>query len=363
MSTCYVLGAGFSREMAGLPVMRDLVASFRARHRRECEKGRGNRVAWGATVLEFIDSLESEAVHQRMVGGDERCESCDFTEDFEAILSFIDLNVGRTIEATIVSSAGEKSSRSRACPFSNYMNLQEIRYYIATYLRLVLEEPSAIKADQIERFANCLAMGDSILTFNYDLVVEKELWRQRRWSPSDGYGVDFRPSQSVAEAAWKSCIQVYKLHGSLNWRSPGFFESLVKLEGFHDNGEPIFPGYLDDETSPHEYQGGHAPCWVMPSFIKDFSVPELLGVWGRGQEALRQATDVVVIGYSLPEADSAACLLLGTAGIAQKRLTIVDPNVKALCGKFERITRNTNIACFSAIQDYIDARLAGRDRV
>src|SRR5258708_4809583 len=54
--------------------------------------------------------------------------------------------------------------------------------------------------------------GDAILTFNYDLAVERALRTEALWEIGDGYGfplgVGITPTSKV---------KVLKLHGSTNW--------------------------------------------------------------------------------------------------------------------------------------------------
>jgi hypothetical protein len=73
-----------------------------------------------------------------------------------------------------------------------------------------------------------LVPHDTIITFNYDTVIEEALPLDKCWwNPSDGYGVDaggvdqewarhWRIRHNVSKKR-KSDIPLLKLHGSLNW--------------------------------------------------------------------------------------------------------------------------------------------------
>jgi len=81
-----------------------------------------------------------------------------------------------------------------------------------------------------------LQPGDTIITFNYDLIIDQVIWdcadnnvNSIRWHPSTGYHIDFVgyrnrivPGNPISDLEKvDSNIFVCKLHGSLGW----FFES------------------------------------------------------------------------------------------------------------------------------------------
>ena len=358
MSGCYILGAGFSNAVADLPPMKQLTGKFEEVLRREEELGHGNRVFWGRQLLEYLERFERRFFVEPCLGRGEQYSWCNFKENIEAIVSFIDLNLASTIEAHVTDAQGKSSHRAKDCAFWEGCDLRQLRGDIATYLYLALIGPHT-PSPLLEAFVDCLSEGDVVITFNYDLVVDSELWRRRKWNPRNGYGPTFN-SPGISQEASKvpTRFRIYKLHGSLNWSSRGPFEGPLTLQGFYEDGKPIFPGYLADESPPPygRYQGGQAPCWVMPSFIKKFDVPELLTVWGLAQEAIKASEEVIVIGYSLPEADAAACLLLGAARLREKGLTIVDHKARDLCRKFKRITGAEAVETFTEVAEYVKRR-------
>lgn len=338
--------------------MKKLTEKFKEVLRREEELGHDNRVFWGRQLLEYLERFERTFFVKPCLSPGEQYSGCNFKENIEAIVSFIDLNLASTIEAHVTDVQGNSSHRTKDCAFWEGCDLSELRRNMATYLYLALIGPHK-PSPLLEAFVDCLSEGDVVITFNYDLVVDSELWRRRQWNPRNGYGPTFN-SPGISQEASKvpTRFPIYKLHGSLNWSSRGPFEGPIRLEGFYDDGKPIFPGYLADESPPPyaRYQGGRAPCWVMPSFIKNFAVPELLTVWELAQEGIRRSDEVVVIGYSLPEADAAACLLLGAARFKEKRLTIVDQNEHDLRLRLERITGAEGVETFTEVAEYVKCR-------
>lgn len=253
--------------------------------------------------------------------------------------------------------SGGKSDFEKAALFWNETNLGEIRSCIQTYLYLALMGPHR-EGQLLERFVEHLGEDDSVMTFNYDLVVERALFQRGLWNPEDGYGFSFEKFPEVGSGQdFVTKVPIFKLHGSLNWTGYGFGQPKAEQVFFYDDGSPIFAGYLKDDTPPlsrEVYQGKHGGIWMMPSFVKEFAVPEFLTVWDHAAKALRGAERIVIVGYSLPEADSAACVLLGTNGPAARRVTLVNPSAGELREKYERITGNKSIETCRSIEEFLE---------
>jgi hypothetical protein len=358
MSRCYISGAGFSKAVANLPVMKEMVSTFTRIREREKALGHKNRVLWGDRLLSYLDYLETEFFRKPCVDTEngQTYETCNFKENLEALVSFIDLNLSGGIRATLVDKQGRRSDFTKHSLFWNYTDLGELRTWIQTYLYLTLIGPVE-ESFLLRPFIDQLVPEDTLITFNYDLVVETALYNRGLWNPSDGYGIELQGLPRVCESKkFPTLIPLYKLHGSLNWD-----HSALQLRFFYDNGSPIFPGYLEDErpSLSVKYQGKHAGNWMMPSFIKEFSAPGLLSVWTKAFEAVQRAEEVVVIGYSLPEADSAACLLLGTSGMAGKRLTLVNPEAQSLRARYKLVTGNNQIVSYAELAEYLQREREG----
>jgi hypothetical protein len=354
MTKCYVLGAGFSNAVAGLPPMKKLAATFQEVQQKQEDFRHDNRAFWGKQLLGQLDHFQHYFFEEPCLGPGEQYTWCNFKENFEAIVSFVDLNLASTIEAHVVDGQGKPFERSKDCAFWPGPDLKELRRYIETYLYLALIGPHPV-SPVLKEFVNSLSEGDAVVTFNYDLILDCELWNLKMWNPRDGYGVPLSSDQISQAAKFPTKVNIYKLHGSLNWTTLG---KSVKLSHFYDDGCPIFPGYLADESPPpYLYQGGHEPRWIMPSFVKNFvEFPELLTVWERARVAIQTSDEVIVIGYSLPEADGAACLMLGAACLGGKKLTIVDHNVDGLLDRFKAITGAGDVAPFNDVTEYLRQR-------
>jgi hypothetical protein len=151
------------------------------------------------------------------------------------------------------------------------------------------------------------------ITFNYDLALEQAL--SQLWG-SEGSTEDFdyclRSSESTG-------IPLLKLHGSVNWfRCPSC--SLIvplasKRFGFTEVGENRVAINLPKRWPSHASENGapcsngeanlvaEAPVLVPPTWNKHGRYRQILPVWQRAVRELQGATDIVVIGYSLPPSD------------------------------------------------------------
>ena len=134
---------------------------------------------------------------------------------------------------------------------------------------------------------------NTIITFNYDLVVERAL---RKLNVLYSYGWRNKRAIYADDSVSPGGMPVLKLHGSVNW-----------LAG------------AKQPTAYAEYEdvrkAGGAPLLVPPSWAKDFA-GVLLDVWNEAVERLSTATRIVIIGFSMPSTDTHFKYLL-SAGLRE----------------------------------------------
>jgi len=169
--------------------------------------------------------------------------------------------------------------------------------------------------------------GDVVITFNYDVSLELELRRARKWEVGNGYGFDLEIFGMP-----KSATTLLKLHGSTNWVRSHFggihAGSFSQPIGWDPMGSR--PRLLPREFQFLSYQGVADPkpigavtrthSMILMSRNKRFYVstsvnpragePFWSALWGQADTALRNAGEITVIGYSLPVADAEARRLL-----------------------------------------------------
>lgn len=144
-------------------------------------------------------------------------------------------------------------------------------------------------------FAAGLVPGDTIVTVNYDLVCETYL--AKRGLRFD-YGIPELARNSTSTQGVP--INLLKLHGSLNWRHcvpmPG--RSSCERWFVYDHDLPAFGFELSQACECGD--GALRTPVIAPTSLKDYSGTSLAGVWKRAARQMRAATELYVVGYSLP---------------------------------------------------------------
>jgi len=150
--------------------------------------------------------------------------------------------------------------------------------------------------------AASLAEGDTVISFNYDLLIDSAMNKSPHWTPETGYGYN-------AAATWAKRINntpqsktyLLKPHGSFNWvvckncgkvyvLSPDQCAIKIQCSSF---------------KTPAGEQAAHQTerLIIPPSIKKDVHGNIMQQVWIKSLEALKSARRVVIIGYSLPATD------------------------------------------------------------
>jgi hypothetical protein len=174
---------------------------------------------------------------------------------------------------------------------------------------------------------NIAAKGDCIITFNYDVSLERELRLAGKFEVGDGYGFP------IEGLPGKSATKVLKLHGSTNWLALLFGGMTSGLSAFrHGNTLGARPAIPKNELSFLEYadaadpafgEGGAAlPVMIFPARSQEFYFAASTGaeyagfwngLWDQATAAVQLAARVVLCGYSLQPVDERARKLLLTA--------------------------------------------------
>lgn len=193
--------------------------------------------------------------------------------------------------------------------------------------------------------------GDAILTFNYDLACERALRTQGAWEVGDGYGFSLGVGTSPL-----SKTKVLKLHGSTNWLGMLFdgnmgFSQVSDVYGprpcLFSERDFTYLGYSKDVCDPMRKgvtRTGANPALILPTLHKNFFHQTSFGrewepfwnhIWEQGQQSLRSAEKIVVIGYSMPKADERAReLLLKHSNPDAEILVFSGSRTRAICEDF-----------------------------
>lgn len=194
----------------------------------------------------------------------------------------------------------------------------------------------------------------TIITFNYDLQVEKALFRiqsTKRWST---FGMLFSFPYSYALPEYKvskapdsepqfstgdddgECIRVLKLHGSLNWFSKHNSPNPTPRSLLNRNRDlTITPRRRP--LSNLRYKGSRRQYTfpvIIPPVINKAAIlhNDLVDVWRQARASLLSASRICVFGYSCPQSDFESANLMRRGirnNLVLESLSVIDPSTNA----------------------------------
>jgi hypothetical protein len=149
------------------------------------------------------------------------------------------------------------------------------------------------------RIARSLEARDTVISFNYDCVMDNALrWEcAGRWAPRWGYGfppkskIDglgyWEPKAGAPAASSAETVYLLKLHGSLHWQLPASEGGVIKLkQRLHSQrGIPRF------SIVPPEWN----------KTMRDQQVFELL--WQHAYRSIQRAEHIAIVGFSFTPTD------------------------------------------------------------
>ena len=217
------------------------------------------------------------------------------------------------------------------------------------------QQVKAPQWEHLKAFGRKVCPGDVVITFNYDSTIERVLLGQEKWSPQDGYGfqVVFQKSNfdKLPATFGTSPVTILHLHGAVGWYKKPIFREDYPLpsEGGAIPREAFTPAPLSTKVSldplflrdlgiqavdaslprrpPQEPQ-----IFLHPSFFKDYELEGgstlFINLWREAARVLRAADEIIIIGYSLPSADSGSLTLFVT-NCDRSKVKIVNSNTSA----------------------------------
>lgn len=200
------------------------------------------------------------------------------------------------------------------------------RIYIHTTFDLKGNRP--LKSETHENLFRLLKRDTTIITFNYDLVIEENIQSAGTWNPINGFLAKVSGSTSEWARKWmreksakqkrKTSIDLLKMHGSLGWR---LYEENKAIR-IKDRPYVVRAGQQETVAIL-------GPGWKKPIDRNPFK-----RFWREARLRIERAKTVMIIGYSLPETDLLARALFAEAIRLKKarnhmlrKLFIVDPSV------------------------------------
>ena len=245
-------------------------------------------------------------------------------------------------------------------------SLKEKKRNLLYALSAVLEESADVtKAKSVavksrcgyhDLLVNALQPPDTIISFNYDCLIDHALRssEQSVWSAKYGYG--FKNASRVDDSSAKTwsnkiipsgqnqTIRLLKLHGSLNWRElPSGNTDPIKFRQkiYKQNGQKTFQ-------------------IIPPEFVKAVSNEPFQAIWSRAAGAIRNAETLIFIGFSFPLTDQLVEALFRISLVENSSLSkiiIVNPSktdrsrIRQICS-FPLANRKTRLIQFDSFAEF-----------
>lgn len=274
----FVLGSGFS-ESLGLPTLAHLFQKMMERDERPGENDKNNVLCALEVLYPNFKKKKSPPAYP----------------PFEEFLSLVYLS--RDFEGSIHEDGyWEQKEKS---------SLRLLIDYIAD------KSKQAESSNLLKSFINTLKNGDVIITFNWDNLIERSLFEQKK-------RINFKKRDGAS-------VTVLKLHGSINWQI---------ISDSHRLTSPNSVVWLYDGKICHTKDYTFYDLWdsldqypfiVPPVASKHPSANSFLKeIWWEAFNALVEAKQIVIIGYSIPDDDLQSRVLL-RVGIMKPYL-VIDPN-------------------------------------
>lgn len=219
----------------------------------------------------------------------------------------------------------------------------------------------------------------SIITFNYDLLVERALndidinghngvfkfpgcYRLNGLAPSSVQKVN-NATDFNSYSLHHSGAAIYKLHGSLNWQSRHTSDSPTARALFSPQRE--LHVINSTQISPQLYwRRRERMVYMKPIIVPPVSGKrgtihnDMLPIWRQAANALRKADRVIIAGYSCPPLDIEARILISENLRANqtKKVYIINPNTYD-ASRFSELCGTDHLTIYGNINDWVrDAR-------
>lgn len=195
-------------------------------------------------------------------------------------------------------------------------DLEELirRVYIHTTADLSMSPAQPHQSPTHERLLRLLKSRSTIITFNYDMVIEEAFSKTGSWNPRDGFGVEIRGVSHEWTRRWyatskigeheKSRVTLLKLHGSLGWVQ--YSNHQLKMK---DRPYSVRKGFSDKISIL-------APGWNKPIDRNPYK-----DLWRQARLKLEACKSLFVLGYSLPDTDLLARALFSEVVRLRKHRT------------------------------------------
>jgi hypothetical protein len=344
---CFILGAGFSK-CCGLPLageLTPLVWRARARNDATDESPHPELVGPGDFDLEQV---KAERGWIKVLFPSFECdpERDETWPDFEQLITALD-------ESARYQEAFEQITSRRVNPLPLQAKKHLLRHLAEQVGHLTeVAPPSGLKT--VETFLRCLDLqADSIVSFNWDVLLEVvaadlKIAIRYRDDPVDGLRLA-KPHGSL-NLVDSPTSEYEKAKGAIN------VHSLDTEFEYQDGGARIVLRVQNPKDSWLRHAWARERLLVEPNARKTYDSRWLQLQWVRALDMVRSADELIVIGFSLPEADIRPRLLLQLCHVNRPqapRIMIVARNAEELRDRYKRLTGLNAYALRPTLEEWL----------
>lgn len=339
--TVHVLGAGFSCG-AGLPLCKDLFCEIDRFMLREYEsafaKIHGERLYsgshFGDLFYEWWDELRDAIQKSDIFKGIYSIDSEGLINaNIETVLNIIDEQLGKKSHQKAPKQEPHYVISTNPETLWRFALVNCLAYYIRWATPKAIESNLQQLTQMAKYFYTFVKPGDTIISFNYDDIIEQMLIEAKNFAPKqgiewfhgDGYGFSFpihlfAASELIVPIKTErgSNVHLLNLHGLAKWT---WDEKESKL---------IFDSSITVDTmqvgETRGWTHSRRPLIAEPRREKPLKMKILREIWNAARKALDCADQVIVIGYSLPDNDGAAeSMFKSSLRTNEAEIIVIDP--------------------------------------
>ena len=319
-SRVYLVGSGWSATL-GLPVGAQLWRAVKRKLEGESTTPLGS--AW-RDIRDWAGREEADSPLRRL----------DTEPDIEVLLSHLVGSSGALEPDLARRFAGDPAGVKEHLDVGQADSLLWVVHVInlAMNMYFLQHTPQAHQRAEgaIQQWIASLQPGDTIITTNYDYLLEYYLWGCGIWSPRDGYGLAFDIEQlSFPALKWdnirgESRNRILKVHGSAGWyRNTDTGLPFVGMDLMSAIG---IMGARDRAGLPNEFKY-ESTVLLQPGDFKELQPHrELAAIRKMAAAAIAQAQTLYVVGYSFPKQDRLVRELIRGAITEYHDVIVVDPS-------------------------------------
>jgi len=187
----------------------------------------------------------------------------------------------------------------------SFRNLCSARFDLIKYIHNSMAYISyyCISINHIILSKYIIENGGDIISFNWDILFEEAMITTGKWTPKDGYGINFsdiiyknekdKRKEILSEINSRNFI--LKPHGSINWYSKDEqMNTQILFIQLNPNLRSGNFGLLE------RYEKKDYSSSITPPGIKRKSFPE---VWNKMKKLLERADEIIAIGFSFNDND------------------------------------------------------------